>query len=286
MIAVARSDGGCNHRAVPQGDQYFLGHSTTEQRRLQQQAQELAPDSVRLFDRVRLSAGWRVVEIGCGPQGCLEILSERVGAEGSVVGVEVSEEAVALARAFVSRRRLGNVDVRHADGRATGLPRDTFDLATGRLVLINVPAPEQIVAEMAALVKPGGTVALHEADWRMALCDPPLPAWDLLSDAFLTYSRANGIDLLVGRRLARLLRGSGLTDVHFDPVVHVYEVTHSRRSIFPQFARNLRQRILASGIMTQTEFDGCVEALERHLADPLTVVMWTHFQAWATKPSE
>ena len=269
---------------MTQGDHYFLGHSSAEQRRLQQQAQELAADSIWLFDQVRLSPGSRVVEIGCGPQGCLEILFDRVGQGGSVVGVEVSEEAVALARAFVSHRQMGNVEVRHADAKATGLPRNTFDLATGRLVLVNVPEPEAIVAEMAALVRPGGVVALHEADWGMVLCDPPLPAWDSMIHAFLTYSRANAIDPLIGRRIARLLRTSGLKDVRINPLIHVYDVNHSRRTILPQFAGNLRERMVTGGIMTGDEFDGCRQSIERHLADPDTLVMWAYFQAWATKP--
>lgn len=147
-----------------------------------------------------------------------------------------------------------------------------------------MPEPEAIVAEMAALVRPGGVVALHEADWGMVVCDPPLPAWDRMIQAFLSYSRANGIDPLIGRRVAGLLRTSGLKDVRLNPLMHVYDVNHSRRTIFPQFAGNLRERILANGIMTDDEFDGCRGSLERHLADPDTLVMWAYFQAWATKP--
>jgi SAM-dependent methyltransferase len=269
---------------MPARDQYFLGHSSKEQRRLQQQAHELASDSIRLFDSVGLSAGARVVEIGCGPQGCLEILAARVGGTGSVVGVEMSEEAVALARTFVSERRLGNVEVRVGDAKMTGLPRSTFDLATARLVLVNVPEPEAIVAEMTALTRPGGIVALHEADWGMVLCDPPLAAWDDMIQAFLAYSRANGIDATIGRRLPRLLRTAGLADVRFDPLFDVYDVTHSRRTIFTQFAGNLRDRMLAQNVMPADAFDRCVEALRRHLADPDTLVLWTYFQAWGRKP--
>src|SRR5690348_14138525 len=83
-------------------DQYFLGHSSVEQKRLQQQAGELAEESARLFDQIGLKPGSRAVEIGCGPQGCLELLSSRVGPAGSVVGIELSEEAVQLARKFLS----------------------------------------------------------------------------------------------------------------------------------------------------------------------------------------
>src|SRR5262245_4293431 len=136
-------------------DQYLLGHRQAEQERLQQQAQQLAQESSWLFDQIGVALGSRVVEIGCGPHGCLDLLSARVGASGTVVGVERNTEAVALARKMVSERALANVEVLEGDARATGLPRASFDLATMRFVLVNVPQPEEIVAEAAALVRPG-----------------------------------------------------------------------------------------------------------------------------------
>ena len=140
---------------MTQPDQYVLGYRQAEQERLQQQAQQLAHESSWLFDQIAVTRGARVVEIGCGPHGCLDLLSERVGPTGRVVGVERSAEAVALARTLISQRNFRNVDVLEGDARSTGLPRASFDLATSRLVLVNVPQPEQIVAEAAALVRPG-----------------------------------------------------------------------------------------------------------------------------------
>jgi ubiquinone/menaquinone biosynthesis C-methylase UbiE len=265
-------------------DPYFLGYSVVEQQRLQQQARDLAEESRLFFEQIGVPTGAHVVEIGCGPQGCLGLLADRVGPTGTVVGVEMSEHAVELARRFAAAEKLANVEVRHGNGKATGLPRASFDLATARLVLVNIPEPEHVVAEMVALVRSGGVVALHEADWGMVLCDPPLPAWDTIIRAFLDYSAANGIDHLIGRRIARLLRTSGLMDVRINPLVHVYDVNHSRRTLLPEFARNLRDRIVASGIVSEQVFESCHESLEHHLADPDTLVIWTYFQAWATKP--
>jgi ubiquinone/menaquinone biosynthesis C-methylase UbiE len=148
---------------MAQRDEYFLGYRRAEQERLQEQARQLADESSRLFDRLSLAPGARVVEIGCGPQGCLELLSHRVGRSGTVIGVERSEDAVELARAFVGDQGLTNVEIVHGDARATGLDRDSFDLVTSRLVLVNVPQPEQIVAEAFALAKSGGVVAFHVA---------------------------------------------------------------------------------------------------------------------------
>jgi ubiquinone/menaquinone biosynthesis C-methylase UbiE len=265
--------------------EYLLGHSSLEQRRLQQQAGELAEESVWLFDQVGIAQGWRVVEIGCGPQGCLELLSSRVGLTGSVIGVELSDHAVQLAREFLSERRINNVEVREGNAAATGLPRERFDLATARLVLVNIPEPEKIVSEMAALVRSRGFVALHEADWSAHVCDPPLPAWDRLKQALVSYSEAKGIDLYIGRRIARMLRNAGLVDIRVKPLIHVYGPDHSRRPILLQFANNLRDRLVAEGFICEAEFADCVSSLEQHLSDPETLVVSHLFiQAWGQKP--
>ena len=266
-------------------DQYFLGYREAEQVRLQRQAQELAHEARALFDRIGVPPGARVVEIGCGPQGCLDVLAERVGPSGHVVGVERSEDAVGLARRLVADRGLANVEVLHGDARATGLRRGAFDVSTARLVLVNVPQPEEIVAEAVALVRPGGVVAFHEADWGAHVCDPPLPAWTRSLELLEAYSRSNGIDLFVGRRLPRLLREAGLRDVRVTPLIHVYPPGHGRRTIMFDFVENLSERLLAQKLIAERELDDLKSALKGHLEDPNTlVVSHLFFQAWGRTP--
>src|SRR5437879_11837597 len=118
---------------MAQVDQYVLGYRQAEQERRQRQAQELAHEARWLLDQINVPIGARAIEIGCGPQGCLDLLSERVGPTGSVVGVERSDEAVNLARRFAGDPHLTNVEMLRCDARATGLPRDTFDLATAQI---------------------------------------------------------------------------------------------------------------------------------------------------------
>jgi SAM-dependent methyltransferase len=266
-----------------QRDQYFLGYSLAEQERLQRQAQELAPDTNQLFDIIGVMDGSRAIEVGCGPLGCLEVLSQRVGPKGSVVGLEISADAVALARRYLADQKIGNVEVRRRDGKATDLPRESFDLATARLVLVNIPEPERIVREMVALVKPGGVVALHEADWGLAFGSHA--ALDRLLGLLVDYSKANGIDPFVGRRLPQMLQATGLVDVQVNPILHVHPLGHPRRMILLQFAENLRDRILAQGLISAAEFDESLAAAKLHLEDPATLVLSNpHIQAWGRKP--
>jgi ubiquinone/menaquinone biosynthesis C-methylase UbiE len=265
-------------------DQYVLGYRQAEQRRLQQQARQLAHESSWLFDQIGVRSGAHVVEIGCGPHGCLELLSERVGPSGRVVGIERSPDAVELAKTLIVERPLSNVEVFCRDARATELPRSHFDLATARLVLVNIPQPQHVIAEAVALVKPGGWVALHEADWAAHICEPPSPAWSKIIELFVAYSERNGIDPFIGRKVPQLLRDAGVQDVRVNPIVHVYPPGHERRPILLDFAENLSGRFIEEKLIGERDLKALKDALRDHIDDPRTlVVSHLFFQVWGRK---
>jgi SAM-dependent methyltransferase len=269
-----------------ESDPYLLGYRQAEQERLERQALELAPESSWLLDQIGIRPGSRVVEIGCGPRGCLDLLSERVGTNGKVIGVERSAEQVERARKFVISNHLTNIEVLCVDARETGLPEASFDLATARLVLVNIPKPELLIKEMVRLVRPGGAVALHEADSTTQRYDPPLPAQARLLQVLNTYAEMNNIDRTIGLKIPRLLREAGLVDVHVNPLVHIYPPGHGRRMLLLEFIENARSRILEKNLIEKIEFDELTAALKDHLENPETLVLSSVFiQAWGRIPN-
>jgi SAM-dependent methyltransferase len=202
-----------------------------------------------------------------------------------VLGIDRNYESVAAARQFAASRALKNVKVLQKDAAAVGLPGDIFDLVHARLVLVNVPNPEGVVAEMVRLACPGGMVASHEADYLPHLCDPPLRAWDRLFQIYRDYSSANGIDLFIGRRTHRLFREAGLVNIEVNPVIHVYPQGHNRRTIFWDFLQNVRDSIVEQGLIADSEFSELLAELKEHLdrRDTL-VVSHLFFQLWGRKP--
>ena len=275
-----------NQEVRLQAQPYLLGYSEDEELRLRRQAGELRQESASLFDRVSLGAGSRAIDLGCGPQGVLDLLSERVGSAGRVVGLERNRKSVEMAKRFVADRGLKNVEVVQGDATATRLPGASFDLVHARLVLVNVPYVEAVIREMVRLARPGGVVASHEADYVSHFCDPPLPAWDRLFEIFKAYSFANGIDLSVGRRTHRLFREAGLVDIEVNPVIHVYPHGHNRRAIYWHFLQNVRDRVLEQELITESEFSELTAELKEHLERPDTlVVSHLFFQVWGRKPS-
>ncbi|ADO71702.1 methyltransferase domain-containing protein [Stigmatella aurantiaca] len=266
-------------------DFYLLGHESAEDQRLIRQAQDLAGETSWLFDQLDIPVGARAIDLGCGPRGVLDQLSARVGPSGTVVGLERGEDTLARARVFVAEHGLHNVELIQGDARATGQPPGSFDLVHARLVLVNVPRPEEIAREMVALARPGGAVASHEADYWPHRCDPPCPAWDRLFELFQAHSRDHGVDLFVGSRSHRLLREAGLTDIQVRPIVYVYPKGHPRREIFVHFIQNVRTELLEAGRIEAKELDGLMTELVAHLArEDVLVISHMFFQVWGRKP--
>ena len=163
---------------------YALGSSAGESARLQRQADELAPDSAALLDRVGLRPGQAAIDLGCGPRGILDLLAARVSPDGRVVGLDADPAHTAMAAEFASNRTLSGVEIVTADARHTGLPAGSFDLVHARTLLINLPDPAAVVTEMVRLAKPGGAVAVAEPDTEHPLCYPPNPAFDRICAIF------------------------------------------------------------------------------------------------------
>ena len=171
----------------------------------------------------------------------------------------------------------------HADARHTGLPGGTFDLVHTRLVLVNIPRPDQVVAEMARLAKPGGHIAALEAD-ILGLCYPPHPALNRVTELLLSAYQHDGADPQLGRRLPHLFRSAGLDSIGVEARTDVYPADHPQRTVLPDLLRAVHPKIITRGLAGEAELGALDTAARRHLADPDTLVVpVTYFLAWARK---
>ena len=76
-----------------------------------------------------------------------------------VVGIDLSTDMLARARARVEREGLAHVEaVREMDAGATDFADASFDVAIAMYVLTVVPDPAAVMAELARVVRPGGRV--------------------------------------------------------------------------------------------------------------------------------
>ena len=113
--------------------------------------------SAQMADLAGVSAGQRVLDVGCGPGALTTELVARLG-EASVAAVDPSEPFVAAAR-----ERNPGVDVRRASAEQLPFEGGTFDAAIAQLVVHFMTNPVGGLTEMRRVTRAEGVVALRVA---------------------------------------------------------------------------------------------------------------------------
>jgi 2-polyprenyl-3-methyl-5-hydroxy-6-metoxy-1,4-benzoquinol methylase len=266
-----------------------------EHERLSRQSDLYEPFTRRLLARAGIQPRMRVLDVGCGPGDVSFLLSELVGAEGSVVGVERDEQALEAARTRAGESGLVNVEFVCDDFRDVQLVGGPFDALVGRFVLMYQADPADAVSSAAHHIRPGGVVVFAEMNLLMGsalparslVSWPPTPASEQLSEWIHEAFGRLGTQPDMGIRLPATFAQAGLLpspdiDTHVAIAVGEDAIAHT-----VDLARSLLPAILATGIATEEEVD--IDTLaERLRADsgPVgRVGCWpTVIGAFATRP--
>lgn len=115
-----------------------------------------APDGRSSYEILcdQVAGSRRVLDLGCGDGLLLELLARRVGRQ--LAGVDLSSHSLALAR-----RRPALSGATLEQGRAQELPfaDDSFDACVSHMALMLMSEIEQVAAEVARVLSPGGVLA-------------------------------------------------------------------------------------------------------------------------------
>ncbi|MGN9908329.1 class I SAM-dependent methyltransferase [Phytohabitans sp. LJ34] len=124
----------------------------------------------RTVDRLGLRPGERVLDACCGTGASALPAARRVGPHGTVLGVDLSEPALALARAKARERGLSNVEFRVADVERVDLAPEHFDAVVCVFGVFFLPDMVAGVRRLWRLVRPGGRLAVTV--WGPRLFEP------------------------------------------------------------------------------------------------------------------
>ncbi|OMH34365.1 methyltransferase domain-containing protein [Tersicoccus sp. Bi-70] len=157
----------------------------------------------------RLTPGMSVLDVGCGPGTITRDLAERV-APGEVIGLDSAADVLDTAAAQPGppnlHWRLGDVlDLPFAD--------DRFDVVHAHQVLQHLTEPVRALRSMRRVLRPGGVIAVRDADYQAMSWFPQVPELDEWMSLYQRIARSNGAEPDAGRRLLSWLHQAGLTDV-------------------------------------------------------------------------
>lgn len=107
-------------------------------------------------DRLELTPGERVLDLGCGRGACLFPIAAQVGPGGFVLGIDQAPGMVEACGADLAARGLADrAQVRLGDIQSFTVDQP-FDAISAGMVLFLLPAPQQALAAAATALRSGG----------------------------------------------------------------------------------------------------------------------------------
>jgi arsenite methyltransferase len=123
------------------------------------------------FSLGRLTAGERVVDVGCGAGIDSIIAASMVGFWGSVIGVDMTPAMVDKARASANEAALHNVEFRQGLAESLPVGDGWADVVISNGVLNLFPDKLAGLQEMARVLKPGGRLQIGDILVQKAVSD-------------------------------------------------------------------------------------------------------------------
>jgi SAM-dependent methyltransferase len=219
------------------------------------------------------------LDVGCGGGDVTFELADLVGPKGRVVGWDIDEAKLELARREAKERNHGNVEFRLLDiGESDGAPE--FDVVYARFLLTHLVDPVGALARMLRLVQPNGLVILEDIDFTGYFCHPYSAAFWRYIELYTQTARRRGGDPNIGQRLPGMLLEAGIEQVQIN-VVQRAAFDGEVKIINPLTMENIVDSVLAEGLASKAELDTLIDELYEFSRNPRTIASIPRIvQAW------
>jgi ubiquinone/menaquinone biosynthesis C-methylase UbiE len=156
-----------------------------------------------------LQSGMSLLDCGSGP-GSITIDLAALVAPGEVIGIDMAENHLEIGRRNAKERGVSNIRFETANVYELPFTDNSFDAVFSHAVVEQLDDPLKALREQYRVLKPGGILAIRDADRAGELFWPQNDTLTDLLDLWNRVMQHNGADPFVGRRLRSLLNETGL----------------------------------------------------------------------------
>jgi len=211
----------------------------------------------RMVDAANIQAGQRVLDVACGTGVLARAVTDQVGSEGKVVGVDINAGMLAVAE-----RKAPQVEWRQAPAEALPFDDSSFDAVVSQFGLMFFEDRQAAIREMIRVLKPGGRLAV--AVWDTLENTPGYASMVALLSQLFGESVANALraPYILGdkKQLLGLFDGVGLNELKVQ--------THQGSARFDSIEKWIHTDI-KGWVLADVLSDAQVETLNQHAAKDL-----------------
>lgn len=269
-------------RKGPAGERYIHGfHEVVVSSHARRTAEDCAA-----FLLPRLDSNAFVLDVGCGP-GTITVGLARYS--GQVIGLDAEPSVLQQATANADEADADNVSFELGAAYELRWPDDTFDVVWAHQVLQHLAEPRRALREFRRVLKPGGTVAVRDADYGTMVHAPIEPAIQRWLDLYHEVAAANGGEADAGRHLLPWVVDAGFVEAEASSATWTYADPDSRTEWGELWAVRITEGSFAdhaidSGLADRAEIDEMAAAFRRWAARPDGFWSFLHGQVLALAP--
>jgi len=250
------------------GDTYTHGHHSSV---LKSHTWRTAENSAGYL-LAHLDESMTMLDVGCGPATITCDLALRVQ---SVVGIEPADDILKTARATAAERDADNVGFEVGSVYELDFGDDSFDVVHAHQVLQHLTDPVSAIREMVRVTKPGGLVAIRDADYHAMTWHPEPPELERWMRVYQDVARQNNAEPNASRYLIAWALKAGIdraaitasadTWLYSTPVERVWWAgLWAERTVDSAFGKQAR----AYGISTEDEQKWIADGWREWARDP------------------
>jgi ubiquinone/menaquinone biosynthesis C-methylase UbiE len=264
-----------------QTGRYVIRGGVEGRERLRILSEVMWPSTRDLLDEVTVPAGSNCLDVGCGGGDVTIELARIVGPKGRVIGVDLDETKLTIARQEADEHGLSNIMFEVQDvTRWQSQPREQFDFVYARFLLTHLSDPGAMVSSLRRHLRPGGMAIFEDIDFRGHFAEPDCPALQRYVAWYTKSVQRRGADPNIGPRLPGLLREAGFDNVRMK-LVHPASLTGGIKDLTCVTLENIADAVLHDELATDEELRQTIEELHAFARDPYTVLGGPRvFQAW------
>lgn len=236
-----------------------------------------------------LRTGMRLLDGGCGP-GTITIDFATGIPDIDVVGIDIEQSQIHLARTQAAERGVLNVHFQVANLYALPFPNESFDAVFLHGVLEHVQDPVRALREVRRVTKRDGVVGARHADFGGFIIEPAPAPLDQFANLFERLMLHNGAHPRAGRQQFRWLKESGVSRIEasasYDCWTRTSKETCQHAAFLARLARDssFSAQLLAAGITDRATLELMSQQFDEWGRNPdaFAAEAWGEAVAWQT----
>jgi len=227
------------------------------------------------WERAGVRPGLTVLDVGAGPGFATLDLAQLVTPTGRVIALDESDRFLRHLKERARVLGVSHVETRAQDVQALDVTPSSVDVAYARWVLCFTPRPEDVVARVAAALKPDGVFAVQDyVNWGALSLSPKSDAFLRVMPAVGKSWRDRGGDWQVGGRLPAMMQPHGLRVESITPLQRVARSTDPLWQWPTTFFANFVPRLVEQGLVSANDWREMAADWEVRSRDP-NAFFWT-----------